>query len=124
VQDQATPDLRQFSSLIDRCASIDIEVDPTRARIQSFAAVTSDTNNRLVFERGNLFRAIGELDAFTAAAEFLLGHNIILFDLPHLEAAETTRTGEDFHHLQGTAEDEMNGFSNKYSPLFARKMRT
>jgi hypothetical protein len=42
----------------------------------------------------------------------------------NLIKGEKAPTVEDFHHLQGTAEDEMNGFSNKYSPLFARKMRT
>jgi hypothetical protein len=37
---------------------------------------------------------------------------------------EKTPTVEDYYHLHGTADDEMNGFSNKYGQLFARKMRT
>jgi ATP-dependent DNA helicase RecQ len=87
VEDRVSSDLRSSSALIDRCVSVDLEVDPSRARIVSIGAVTSDPTKKLVFRRGDLSRAISELDAFATPAEFLLGHNIIFFDLPHLESA-------------------------------------
>jgi ATP-dependent DNA helicase RecQ len=86
VADRVTPDLRQLSAFIARCVSVDLEVDPKSARIFSFAAITSNPNKRLVFERGDLSQAIVELGTFAGPAEFLLGHNIIYFDLPYLES--------------------------------------
>ncbi len=37
---------------------------------------------------GSLVAALARLDAFAEGAEFVLGHNLIAFDLPHLEAVK------------------------------------
>ncbi len=72
-----------------RVLSLDLEVDRRTARIHAFAAVRQD-GEALVRGRiraGDLPAALRELDAFAADAEYLLGHNLIDFDVPHLRAA-------------------------------------
>ena len=80
----ATPSLK--------CLSLDLEVRKQDQRIHAFAAIRSDTGERLVFPRDfprdDLSPALAKLDDFAAGAAFLLGHNLILFDLPHLKAAK------------------------------------
>jgi ATP-dependent DNA helicase RecQ len=71
-----------------RCISVDLEVGKTDARIHQFAAVRGDTNQAFSFLKGNLAKALTELDAFAEGAAFLLGHNLVAFDLPHLAAAK------------------------------------
>ena len=71
-----------------RCLSLDLEVGKQNRRIHAVAAVRPDTGRRLVFQGGDLAAALAELDDLARGADFLLGHNLILFDLPHLAAAE------------------------------------
>ena len=71
-----------------RCLSIDLEVGVRDARIHRFAAVRGDTNASLVFHQGDLAAALDKLDDFAETVSFLLGHNLIDFDLPHLAAAK------------------------------------
>jgi len=73
--------------VLSRCVSIDLEVDPKSNRIESFAAVHVDAAEPFVFRRGNLQDALNGLEGFADDADFLLGHNIIHFDIPMLEAA-------------------------------------
>ena len=68
------------------CLSLDLEVGRKDHRILAFAAVRADTGQRLVFRGGDLAEALAKLDELATGAEFLLGHNLILFDLPHLAA--------------------------------------
>ena len=70
------------------CLSLDLEVGRKHRRIHAFAAVRSDTDERLVYRGGNLERALAKLDDLAEGADFLLGHSLILFDLPHLAAAK------------------------------------
>ena len=70
-----------------RCLSLDLEVGVNDRRIRAFAAVRPDTGGRLVFGGGSLTAALSKLDALADGASFLLGHNLIAFDLPHLAAA-------------------------------------
>ena len=69
-----------------------IEVGVRDGRIHAFAAVRSDTNQSLVFpqdlKRGDLTEALSKLDELATGAAFLLGHNLIDFDLLHLRAAK------------------------------------
>ena len=67
--------------------SLDLEVGRTDSRIQAIGAVRTDTGESLTLARGGLTRALRRLDAFAEGASFLLGHNLIAFDLPHLAAA-------------------------------------
>ncbi len=57
-------------------------------RIHSFAAVRGDTGTPYVFKKGALQEALAELDEFAKDVAFLLGHNLIAFDLPHLAAVQ------------------------------------
>lgn len=47
----------------------------------------ADTGKRLVFHGGDLAAALAKLDNLAETASFVLGHNVIAFDLPHLQAA-------------------------------------
>ena len=70
------------------CLSLDLEVGTQDSRIHAFGAVRPDTGQRLVFGSGNLTAALAQLDELVQGANFLLGHNLITFDLPHLAAAK------------------------------------
>ena len=69
------------------CVSIDLEVGKKDGRIHALAGVRADTGARLVFDGGNLAAALAKLDGLAESASFVLGHNLIAFDLPHLRAA-------------------------------------
>ena len=77
------------SNLLHRCLSIDLEVGKKDGRIRAFAAVRLDTDRSLTFQKGNLATALTELDRFADGVDYLLGHNLIAFDLPHLTAAKS-----------------------------------
>ena len=72
-----------------RCVSIDLEVGKQDGRIRAFAAVRPDKDQPLTFNGGNLTSALKALDQYAHGAEFMLGHNLIAFDLPHLTAAKS-----------------------------------
>ena len=83
-----TGPLDQFNSLSFRCLSLDLEVGRDD-RIFKFAAVRQDTGRALVYPdgvAGGLNSALAKLDDLADDADFLLGHNLIDFDLPHLQA--------------------------------------
>ncbi|MCY4148132.1 MAG: RecQ family ATP-dependent DNA helicase [Gammaproteobacteria bacterium] len=71
----------------DQCLSIDLEVDPKTEKINSIGAVRGDTKATFSRTVKRLQKDLAELDRFARGAEFLLGHNLISFDLAHLIAA-------------------------------------
>lgn len=71
-----------------RCLSIDLEVGVRDSRIHHFAAIRGDTGQSFIFRKGDLAEALGKLDDFSEGLAFLLGHNLIAFDAPHLTAAQ------------------------------------
>ena len=75
-------------SLSSRCLSLDLEVGKQDHRIHAFAAVRPNVDQPLVFQGDDLAAALAELDDFADGADFLLGHNLINFDLHHLRAAK------------------------------------
>ena len=77
------------SLILSRCLSLDLEVRRRDHSIRAFAGVRGDSGQTLVFPSGNrrLKSALAELDHLAEGAEFLLGHNLIEWDLPHLRAA-------------------------------------
>lgn len=78
-----------MSSFAPRCLSIDLEVGLHDSRIHSFAAVRGDKpESSLHFKQGKLLVALERLDVLADGASFLLGHNLIAFDLPYLAAAK------------------------------------
>ncbi len=76
------------SNLLLRGLSLDLEVGKQDRRIHAFAAVRPDVDRPLVFRDGDLATALAALDEFADGAAFLLGHNLIDFDRPHLKAAK------------------------------------
>ena len=71
-----------------RCLSVDLEVGREDGRIHAFGAVRGDTRGRLIHSGAGLAEALRKLDDLADGASFLLGHNLIAFDLPHLRAAK------------------------------------
>ena len=79
----------QDNRLSFRCLSLDLEVGRDD-RIFRFAAVRPDTGQTFVYPDdggGGLNAALVDLDDLADGADFLLGHNLIAFDLPYLQAA-------------------------------------
>ena len=70
------------------CLSLDLEVGKRDNRIHAFAAVRSDTGRSVVFRDGDLRTDLRKLDDFASGASFILGHNLIKFDLPYLAAVK------------------------------------
>ncbi|NHZ81025.1 RecQ family ATP-dependent DNA helicase [Massilia sp. CCM 8695] len=75
------------AAITPRCLSIDLEVGLKDGRIHQFAAVRGDTGDAIVFTKGDLHAALAQLDDFADPVAFVLGHNLIAFDAPHLAAA-------------------------------------
>ena len=71
-----------------RCLCIDLEVGIEDRRIHQFAAIRPDTGGSLRYGGGDLAAALAQLDALAEGAAFVLGHNLIAHDLPHLAAAK------------------------------------
>ncbi len=69
------------------CLSIDLEVGVRSGRIRQLAAVRGDSGECLRCQDGDLAGALGRLDALAEGCRFLVGHNFLLFDRPHLAAA-------------------------------------
>lgn len=76
--------------LLSRCLSLDLEVGVKDQSIHAFAAIHPDSGQSLVFPNGreSLDAALSRLDDKAQGADFLLGHNIIGFDIIHLAAAK------------------------------------
>ena len=76
---------------LPRCLSLDLEVGRDE-RIHALAGVRPDTGERLVFPqaRDDLSAALAKLDRLAEGADFVLGHNLIAFDLPRLQAESAT----------------------------------
>ena len=69
-----------------RCLSLDLEVGKEDGRIRAFGAVRGDTGQG--HSGGGSAAALAKLDELADGASFVLGHNLIAFDLPHLKAAK------------------------------------
>ena len=85
----SSPMVEDSASPLFRCLSLDLEVGRRDEKIHAFAGVRPDTDQSFVFPAagGTLAMALDKLDKFADGADFLLGHNLIDFDLPHLQAA-------------------------------------
>ena len=78
-----------YARLLSRCLSLDLEVGVRDGRIRALAGVRPDTGQSLIYPaaRDGLPAALARLDDLSKGAGFLLGHNLIAFDLPCLQAA-------------------------------------
>ena len=83
-----TTSIGESRSRLSRCLSVDLEVRVRERRIWAFAGVRWDSGKSLTFpgSRDSVPQALARLDDFANGADFLLGHNLIDFDLPHLHA--------------------------------------
>jgi ATP-dependent DNA helicase RecQ len=75
-----------------RCLALDLEVGKADARIHQIGAIRlqgHQTQREFGHRSGALAPALMRLDAFAQGTEFNLGHNIIVFDLPHLASAKS-----------------------------------
>ena len=70
------------------CLSLDLEVGQGNNWIHAFAAVRSDTGKSVVLSEGNLRAELLKLDDLSEGVSFVLGHNLIAFDLPYLAAVK------------------------------------
>ncbi len=77
-------DSMETQTLLSKCVSVDLKVDPNAGRIQSFAAIRSATTDTCTYSKGDFATALHALDEYAAAAEFVLGHNLIKHDLAFL----------------------------------------
>ncbi|MFT3850783.1 MAG: RecQ family ATP-dependent DNA helicase [Propionivibrio sp.] len=78
----------QERKLKPHCLSLDLEVGRNSAIIHQLAALRGNTGERLAYPPGQLVAALDALDALADGAAFLLGHNLLAFDLPQLRAAQ------------------------------------
>ena len=76
--------------LLSHCLSLDLEVGIKDQRIHAFAALRPDSSEALVYpdRHLSLTAALAKLEDMAQGVDFILGHNIIAFDLPHLAAAQ------------------------------------
>lgn len=89
MEDSANPSTLNSDTLLQKCVSIDLEIDPKTNRIQSFAGIRHGTSSSMVCDRGDVTRELHSLDEFSDKAEFVVGHNMINFDARHLEAVRS-----------------------------------
>lgn len=85
-------DIRQ-SDILGLCVSIDLEVDPEKAKIFAFAAVVNDPEVSSLVVKGAVDAGLSRLDEFCSGFDHIIGHNILRHDLPHLAAASSKFTG-------------------------------
>ncbi len=82
------PAPEQHESFRPCCLSLDLEVGRADSSIHAIGAVRADTGRCLTHSGGDLASALAQLDDLADGASFVLGHNLIAFDLPHLKAAQ------------------------------------
>ena len=89
--EQSSPAPHDGSRDLLRCISIDLEVGRRDRRIRALAGVRPDTGESVIHPSANsgLAAALDRLDRLAEGADFLLGHNLIAFDLPLLKAASS-----------------------------------
>ena len=75
----------RVDDLTASCLALDLEVSRKGGRIHAFAAVHGRARP-LIHRGGGLASALARLDDFAEGASYVLGHNLITFDLPHLQA--------------------------------------
>ena len=70
-----------------RCISLDLEVGRKNGEIRALGAIRGDTNECVRHSRREgISEALSRLDDLADGASFVLGHNVIGFDLPLLRS--------------------------------------
>ncbi len=73
-------------TFLSKCLSIDLEVNPSAARIFAFAAVWCDNRSSINSRTGGLERSLDQLENAILAVEHPIGHNFLHHDMEHLIA--------------------------------------
>jgi ATP-dependent DNA helicase RecQ len=73
--------------LLERCLSVDLEVDPKKAEIFDLAAVRYGSGPAVVAGKGKLQQSLDKLEAALGTTSYIIGHNILRHDIEHLLAA-------------------------------------
>jgi ATP-dependent DNA helicase RecQ len=73
--------------LLQRCLSVDLEVNPKTAEIFDLAAVIHGSTPAVVGAGGNLRQKLDQLEKAVAKLPHIVGHNILKHDIEHLLAA-------------------------------------
>lgn len=88
------PDARAFAppqlTTQPQCLALDLEIGKDSGRIHQIGALRPDTGEALHWKGGNIIPALDALERMTEGAAFVLGHNIVHFDLPQLKALRPT----------------------------------
>ena len=71
---------------LSRCVSLDLEISPDDNALLAGAAFRFDTGASLSLSNRPNHGSLQQLDRIADGAQFLLGHNIIKHDLPHLQS--------------------------------------
>ncbi|PRX09512.1 UNVERIFIED_ORG: ATP-dependent DNA helicase RecQ [Martelella mediterranea] len=78
---------KHYTDFLQRCLSIDLEVNPKTAEIFAFAAVHIDKTPPLLSRKGELENDLDRLEAALDGVEFPVGHNFLRHDMEHLCAS-------------------------------------
>lgn len=78
---------RSVPGFLERCVSVDLEVNPEKAQIFALAAVTRNPKKPNLVVKGEIESGLKKLEAFCKGFTHVIGHNILRHDLPHLAAA-------------------------------------
>ncbi|RLL73094.1 RecQ family ATP-dependent DNA helicase [Sinirhodobacter hankyongi] len=73
--------------ILQRCLSVDLEVDPKTGKIFDMAAVRFGNGPAVVAPKGEIGRGLETLEAALGKSQHILGHNILRHDIAHLLAA-------------------------------------
>lgn len=79
----------QHSQLLNRCLSIDLEVNPKTDKVISFAAMRSDGTSAAESKKGMPSRDLDLLQSALKEFDHPIGHNFIKHDMEHLVAARS-----------------------------------
>ncbi len=73
--------------MLERCLSVDLEVNPKTAEIFDLAAVRHAPGPAVVAAKGRLQHSLDRLEAALETTSHIIGHNILRHDIEHLLAA-------------------------------------
>lgn len=80
--------------LLERCLSVDLEVNPKTAEIFDLAAVRHGGGSAVVSAKGSLQKSLDKLEAELEKTSHIIGHNILRHDIEHLLAARPRLRGK------------------------------
>jgi ATP-dependent DNA helicase RecQ len=87
IAKSGAPASAAWHALVEASVAIDLEVGVDDARIHALAAVRG-SDGRAFVARGAAQATLDRLDRFADGAQWLVGHNLVAFDRPHLAAVQ------------------------------------